>query len=118
MHKLFFTHYKQGEKYWLDDIKRLNEFRRKLKPLLRKGIEFGKRDKSLYAEELDIISDWEFICNVGWTFTELNRERNADPYRVLVAHVYQTVKNEVRSQNQKEANKKMKSVGRKRGKRR
>ena len=47
-----------------------------------------------YAEELDIISDGNYCEIMGWTFSQLDEEKERFPYRVFLHKNWKSWENE------------------------
>ena len=92
MPELFFTHYSQNQGAIDDeDVARLKDFKRFIRPFVKTGVRIKGDDLEDWLDELEVAADYRFILKTGWTFSQLEEERAAHPYKVAVAQVYQDV---------------------------
>ena len=116
MHELFFTHHRQNQgDVDADDLARLREFKRFIRPFVKTGVRIKGDALAEWHDELEIVSDYRFLRHVGWTFSQLAAEREAHPYEVLLSQVYQSVVDDVESTNAKAMKAKSNRKAKKRG---
>ena len=86
-------------------MEHLLEFKKTALPLIKRGIKLKPNFLEKFAEVLGIVNEFRFCQEMKWTFTQLEEEIAADPFRVAVAMVMYGIDIDVKKYRQEEAEK-------------